>query len=52
MPIFENYVDVNTVALVMSDNGQTYLNLGEEFGVERHTVCHKRRFVNKERVQY
>ena len=45
-------MDVDAVALIMSDDGRTYFNIGEEYDVEHQTVIHLRRFVNPEKVQH
>ena len=49
MPLFDRFVDREAVALVCSDEGATYLNIGDHYNVDHETVCHNRRFVNPKR---
>ena len=52
MPLFKRFVDKETVALVMSDEGKTYMNISSEFNCDHETVCHARRFVNPDRIPF
>ena len=38
MPLFDRFVDRNSVALICSDEGRTYMNISEKFDVNHETV--------------
>ena len=49
--MFEKFVDCEKLAVVMSDGGSTYLNLGEDFEVNHEMVLHNQMFVKPDRVE-
>lgn len=52
MPLFEQTVDPQACALILTDEGKTYANIEENYDAEHRTVCHNRYFVMPERVEH